>query len=295
MATEGRKPFYKRINFGEEALGGLAAGVVGTIIGFPLDLVKTRMQTGSSVVVGSMVGVASHIVRTEGILSLYKGIAPPLISLSIINTMSFTSYSFFREQYNGSNGWDWKNSFAGMTGAPLFGIVTTPENFVKTQMQMDNINAKRFRGSFHCASVLIKEHGFLVLYTAHGVNTLREAAFMGSYFYVYEGFREILLQQIGNPQSAVPVAGGLAGAFAWGFSFPLDCIRAGIQGRNLGDSIKRSAFKVLADLLRTKGVVGLYAGVGPSIARAFLVSGSRFSAYEGALWLIRGGRDKKNP
>lgn len=283
------KPYFERVNFGEEALGGLSAGIVGTVIGFPLDVIKTRMQTGA--VQKGVVGVASHILRTEGFLSLYKGIAPPLISLSLINTLSFTSYSYFREVYGGENGWDIRNTYAGMTGAPLFGIVTTPENFIKTQMQMDNVQAKRFRGSYHCASTLVKEHGLRVLYTGHGVNTLREGAFMGSYFYVYEGFREILIPKLGS-QAAVPLAGGISGACAWFFSFPLDCIRAGVQGRDLKDPIKRGAVRVFSDLLKTKGIVGLYAGVGPSIARAFLVSGSRFSAYEGALWMLRGGRDK---
>ena len=273
-------------------MGGLSAGIVGTVIGFPLDVIKTRMQTGTATE-GGMRGVASRIVRTEGIRSLYKGIAPPLISLSIINTLSFTSYSYFREVYHGTNGWDVKNSLAGMTGGPLFSIITTPENFIKTQMQMDNVHAKRFRGSFHCASVLIKEHGFLVLYTGNVVNTLREGAFVGCYFYVYEGFRERLLQKMGNAQVAVPVAGGLAGASAWFFSFPLDCIRAGVQGRDLANPVKRGAVRVFVDLLKSKGILGLYSGVGPSIARAFLVSGSRFSAYEGALWLLRGGRDNK--
>jgi hypothetical protein len=51
--------------------------------------------------------------------------------------------------------------------------------------------------------------------------------------------------------------------------------------------------QVFQTLLQTKGIRGLYSGVTPSIARAFLVSGSRFSAYEGALWMIRGGRDNK--
>ena len=290
--SDSKKPFFQRVNLGEEALGGLSAGIVGTVIGFPLDVIKTRMQTGTATE-GGMRGVASRIVRTEGIRSLYKGIAPPLISLSIINTLSFTSYSYFREVYHGTNGWDVKNSLAGMTGGPLFSIITTPENFIKTQMQMDNVHAKRFRGSFHCASVLIKEHGFLVLYTGNVVNTLREGAFVGCYFYVYEGFRERLLQKMGNAQVAVPVAGGLAGASAWFFSFPLDCIRAGVQGRDLANPVKRGAVRVFVDLLKSKGILGLYSGVGPSIARAFLVSGSRFSAYEGALWLLRGGRDNK--
>lgn len=284
-----QKHFFQRINVGEEALGGLSAGIVGTVIGFPLDVVKTRMQTGAG---GGMLSIGRSIVKTEGVLSLYKGIAPPLISLSIINTIGFTSYSYFRQVYGGMNGWDVMNSCAGMTGAPLFGLITTPENFIKTQMQMDNLNQKRFQGSFHCASTLMKEHGFLVLYTGHGINTIREAAFMGSYFFVYEGFREIFLQNM-SVQTAVPVAGGLAGAFAWFFSFPLDCVRAGVQGRNLvGSPSKRGAVRVFRDLLKEKGIVGLYSGVGPSIARAFLVSGSRFSAYEGALYLLRGGRDK---
>jgi hypothetical protein len=32
----------------EEAVGGLSAGIVGTVIGYPLDLIKTRMQTSSA-------------------------------------------------------------------------------------------------------------------------------------------------------------------------------------------------------------------------------------------------------
>eukprot|EP00957_Ditylum_brightwellii_P199428 15201795-Ditylum_brightwellii.AAC.1 len=263
--------FLQRINLGEEAIGGLSAGIVGTVLGFPLDLIKTRMQTGAAVANVSIAGVASQIVRTEGFLSLYKGIAPPLISLSIINTVSFTSYSYFRVVYEGKNGWDIRNSLAGMTGAPIFGLITTPENFLKTQMQMDNVNAKRFTGSFHCASVLIKEHGSpLVLYTGHTVNTIREAAFVGSYFFVYEGFRELFLKNMNGSPLAVPFAGGLAGAFSWFFSFPLDCIRAGVQGQDLAyiksASKKRNAVRVFWDLVSTKGFLGFYAGVGPSIA-----------------------------
>ena len=67
-----KKPFFQRVNLGEEALGGLSAGIVGTVIGFPLDVIKTRMHTGTTK--GGMRGVASRIVRTEGIRSLYKGI-----------------------------------------------------------------------------------------------------------------------------------------------------------------------------------------------------------------------------
>ena len=77
-------------HLGEEAIGGFAAGVFGTLLGFPLDLVKTRMQTqvASSTMKLSPLSLLRHILQTEGLTSLYKGVGPPLLSLSIVNTLS---------------------------------------------------------------------------------------------------------------------------------------------------------------------------------------------------------------
>jgi hypothetical protein len=157
-------------------------------------------------------------------------------------------------------------------------------------MQMDNVTKKEFHSSFHCVRTLVERHGMGVVYTGHGVNTLREAAFLGNYFFVYEGLREFLIaQQILHVQVAVPVAGGCSGALAWFVSFPLDCIRAGVQGQPLHTAPK-SALTVCRQLIQERGIKGLYSGASASVTRAFLVSGSRFSAYEFALFLIRGGR-----
>lgn len=169
----------------------------------------------------------------------------------------------------------------------------------------------RFIGSFHCAKTLVTSHGLPVLYTGHVINTIREAAFVGMYFYCYEGFKVEFKHIIGNGEKlwrstiyaasnnqeqeslatslAIPIAGGCAGAASWAFTFPLDCVRAGVQGQHITESYihKQGAFETLKLLWQTKGITGLYAGVGPSIARAFLVSGSRFSAYEGAVSLCR--------
>jgi solute carrier family 25 carnitine/acylcarnitine transporter 20/29 len=276
----------QNLHLGEEALGGLSAGIVGTIIGYPLDLVKTRMQTSGGSL--SIAGVASSVVRHEGVFALYKGIAPPLISLSILNTLNFSSYSFFRDLLHAKHGWDYRNAVAGMMGAPIGSMVSTVENLVKTQMQLDNISRQRFEGSWHCVRSLVQSHGLSVLYTGHVVNTFREMTFLGCYFLTYEGFRQGLVGSHIPAKVAVPVAGGMAGALSWFVSFPLDCVRAGVQGHNLDDTKRVRAWRVLSNLIKERGVRGLYSGVTPSICRAFLVSGSRFSAYEGALWLLRG-------
>jgi solute carrier family 25 (mitochondrial carnitine/acylcarnitine transporter), member 20/29 len=355
----------------EESMGGLAAGIVGTIIGFPLDLIKTRMQTATSSSSYSksataataghkprgIIQTATFIIRHEGILALYKGLVPPLISLSILNTMTFTTYSYFQSNvFQGQrNAWDGRNALAGATCGILASPISTVENLVKTQLQLDNVKtaaAAATRGSSGSAAAGVRVHhraytstwdcvqqllrtkqhphyqngtttasssnrNIWLLYRGHGVNTAREMVFLSTYFYLYEGLRHLLVQHHTSNSTttttrqqlpehhhdcawAVPLAGGLAGASAWLVSFPLDCVRAGVQGQDFSSQsssssststrILLSATQVFWNLLETKGVRGLYAGVTPSLARAFLVSGSRFSAYEGALWLLRGGR-----
>lgn len=176
---------FQDLHLGQEALGGLSAGIVGTIIGYPLDLIKARMQVFGGD--AGIVSVGSSIVRNEGFLALYRGIAPPLISLSILNTINFSQYCFFRDVYGGTVGWDWWNGLAGLSGAPITATVSTVENLVKTQMQVDNVSFKRYTGSWNCVQSLVNSHGIPVLYTGHLINTLREGTFLGIYFYCYEG------------------------------------------------------------------------------------------------------------
>ena len=249
------------------------------------------MQTSGSANVG-ILSTGMHILRTEGPRTLYKGVGPPLISLTILNITTFTSYSHLHNQLDAERGWDWRNAVAGGLCGPISSPVSTIENVVKTQMQTNG----KFHSSIDFIRTLVKEKGFLALYTGHGVNTAREMAFISTYFFVYEGFRDILaghaaIKGVLDPRLAIPLAGGLSGAIAWSASFPLDCVRAGVQSQDLFKGERKGAVRVFRELLAQRGFWGLYAGVAPSILRACIVSGTRFSAYEFAVWLLRGGRD----
>ena len=280
----------------EEAAGGLSAGIVGTVIGFPLDTLKSRQQTGAKHGMGR---TAWNIVQTEGGLALYRGMTPPLISLTILNTYTFATYSFVRDKLGAKRGWDLRNSVAGAVVGMGSSIVSTVENVIKTQLQLDNVQARRYKGSLDALRQLVSnEKSISILYTGHVVNTLREMCFLSVYFGVYESIREILKHYHHDEgYAAMPaIAGGLSGATAWFVSFPLDCVRAGVQGQELMDTKRgdrKSAVTVFTNLMKTKGIRGLYRGVTPSIMRAILVSASRFSAYEGALWLMRGGGEPR--
>ena len=67
---------------------GALAGVIGTCCIFPIDVAKTRLQnqkpdpkTGRLMYRG-MLHCFRSIVRTEGIVSMYKGLGPNLIGVT---------------------------------------------------------------------------------------------------------------------------------------------------------------------------------------------------------------------
>ena len=80
--------------------------------------------------------------------------------------------------------------------------------------------------------IQFKSNGMKILYTGHVVNTARESVFLASYFYTYEGIREVFIHNINKPaQIAIPVIGGLSGGISWFVSFPLDSKNKRIKRR----------------------------------------------------------------
>lgn len=295
------------VYFNRETVAGASAGVVGTVLGYPLDVVKTRQQVSGS----SLTGAFSSVYRESGLIGYYRGMISPLVSLTLLNTLNFSTYAMNRsalvipDNLNVlQNGFEWRIGLAGATVGPISSLISTPFELIKTQMQLISLNAssgantnapKKFTNSFQAAFYIAKEHGVSALYRAFAVNTLREMVFLSTYFTVYEHLKSFQVHRVNayHQSIAIPLAGGIAGATGWFVSFPLDCIKSNIQGTSMVRDVTtgklvpaKSGVHVLRQLLATKGVLGLYSGVIPSILRAFIVSSSRFSAYEATLWLL---------
>lgn len=265
--------------------------------------IKTRMQTQVSANGLPKVNirhVAFQMYSEGGLLGFYRGLAAPLLSLVILNTMTFSTYASLKERFGVARdttvfgpGENLRVALAAASVGPIAAIVSTPFEMVKTQMQLNlklaSISTEPAvvsRSSFIHASSLVRQFGFRMLYLGHGVNTVRETLFLASYFIVYENTKTVFSSIL--PHSlAVPFAGGISGATGWFVTFPLDCVKANIQGRDLRHGNHSSALSVARHLLNSRGIFGLYSGLLPSIARAFLVSSSRFSAYEFSIWMLR--------
>jgi hypothetical protein len=70
---------------------GSVGGAVGCVVGHPLDTVKVRMQRYAQ---SSMIQCTKLTYAGEGIMGFYKGILPPLVSISLYQvTIHLNFYS----------------------------------------------------------------------------------------------------------------------------------------------------------------------------------------------------------
>eukprot|EP01031_Cornospumella_fuschlensis_P045025 gene45025-55078_t len=267
-----------------EIIAGANAGIIGTVLGYPLDAIKTNMQTSQK----PMGQVIRDIYSRDSVAGFYRGIGAPLLALTMLNTLNFSSYAYFRSMMKTASleesgkSFEWRFTLAGACAGPLAAFISTPFEMIKTQQQLGKSQSTGQKGSLQTLLHTVKTYGAPGLFVAHCVNTTREIVFLSTYFTVYEHIKYAVSSSLSS-SIAVPMAGGVAGATGWFVSFPLDNIKSNIQGNALqpnGVIIKRPSVQVLKEILQKKGLRGVYAGVAPSIMRAFLVSASRFTAYE---------------
>ena len=328
-----------------EAAAGAWAGLVGTVLGYPLDVVKSRMQTAHARV--PIAGAANHatsasvrlgvpgratfgatlgrLAREEGLRGAYKGLGPPVCMMMLMNSVNFTAFNRAKEALGvrgpvgfgvrhdqdafGTAFIDWRVVAAAAAVGPPCALIGTPFELVKLQMQMENVRhgagkngakSETRGGAWRFARRLHARYGWRVFYLGLGVNVARECLFNAIFFTTYEhtqfGFVRACAAREIPTSTAIATAGGLAGAAAWLGNLPLDCVKSGVQGQDLrrggfANNRGRIGFAESARaVVRARGVFGFFSGAAPSISRSFIVSGSRFVAFSGAMRVLEGER-----
>eukprot|EP00823_Brevimastigomonas_motovehiculus_P004287 TRINITY_DN279_c0_g10_i1.p1 TRINITY_DN279_c0_g10~~TRINITY_DN279_c0_g10_i1.p1 ORF type:complete len:316 (-),score=27.92 TRINITY_DN279_c0_g10_i1:292-1239(-) len=304
----------------EEVYSGMFAGMLGTGVGHPFDLIKVRLQTHSYV---SAFDCAKKTFQFEGIRGFYKGITPPLVSLTFLNTVSFSTYGWtkrFLSEFNANPANDYNvtnlHSYQYFLGGAFTGFilssVSTPFDFVKVQTQLHKLDheslskqdekerqafKKKPIGSLQCTYRLIQTYGASIIMKGYTINAVRETVFNSIYFGFYEHIKKFLVAHFASHSllatpAAVAIAGSCSGVSGWFISFPLDVVKSIIQSSRALPQVPKinDAFR---DRWKEQGFRGFYRGVSVSLYRAVLVSAIRFSGFELALNLLSSKKSKK--
>lgn len=289
-------PEFLASSWGREFVAGGFGGIAGVVSGYPLDTLRIRQQSSTS---GSALSILRHTVATEGPQALYRGMGAPLASVTFQNAMVFQIYAILSRALDPSISAKEPPSYkvvalAGVGTGAIQSLILSPVELVKIRLQLQGSNytrsqhADHHKGPTDVARSILRREGLRGIYRGLNVTILRDAPSHGFYFWTYEYMREQLHPGCRkNGQESLQtmlVAGGLAGVASWVCCYPLDVVKTRLQAQSPSSALK---YNGLVDCfyksVKAEGYGVLWRGLGAAVARAFVVNGAIFAAYEVAL------------
>ncbi|XP_017879302.1 S-adenosylmethionine mitochondrial carrier protein-like [Ceratina calcarata] len=258
----------KDTNFGFVPLL-IAGGVAGTsvdIILYPLDTLKTRLQSKQG------------FLKSGGFSNFYKGITPVIIGSAPSASLFFVTYEGIKNimEYRVSEKY---HSFIHMGSASVAEMVAclirVPVEVVKQRKQALTFDKK---------DVSLRR-----LYRGYLSTVLRDMPFSLIQFPVWERLKRVWGSH--TEREILPVESAVCGAIAGGISAamttPLDVVKTRIMLSHRNESVsKMKILYVLKDVYKEKGLSGLFAGVSPRVIWITLGGFIFFGTYEKAKHLI---------
>ncbi|CAM9014364.1 unnamed protein product [Wickerhamomyces anomalus] len=162
---------------------GALSGIAGAVIGSPLFLIKTRMQSFSNkIAIGeqthykNFIDGFSKILQKEGFKGLFRGVDAAIIRTGMGSSVQLPIYNYVKhflqrhELVSDGTGLHLISStFAGLG----VGVVMNPGDVVLTRMY--NQKGDLYKGPIDCFVKTIKYEGVFALYKGFGAQLLRIA------------------------------------------------------------------------------------------------------------------------
>nr|XP_057947586.1 mitoferrin-2-like [Doryrhamphus excisus] len=211
---------------GTHMLAGAVAGIMEHCLMYPIDCVKTRMQSlhpEPGARYRNVMDALRQIVRTEGVWRPIRGINVLAVGAGPAHALYFACYEKIKVTLSdavhpGANS-HFANGVAGCMATVLHDAVMNPAEVVKQRIQMFN---SPYRGVLDCVGATLRQEGPAAFYRSYTTQLTMNVPFQALHFMTYEYLQEVLNPHRNyNPTSHV-VSGALAGALAAAATTPLD-------------------------------------------------------------------------
>lgn len=292
---------------------GYISGALGILIGNPLDLLKTRLQSSSATAhTISAAHPSSYASQFTTASSLIRGATAPILGYGALNALLFMTYNrcnaYLTPGYDPNAGYNavvpsLGTAFvAGMVGGLATWIVSTPTELIKCREQVSTTPIS----SLALTKSVLKAEGIKGLYRGGTVTVLRDSFGYGVYFWAYEYSTRLLAAQVGSdhgPQveaMKVLLCGGISGVVSWTSVFPLDVLKTRIQTQLpqpseaqplLGSAMpgvaqenRMGALRMARKVYAEEGAAAFFRGLGICSVRAFVVNAAQWAMYE---WIMK--------
>ncbi|KAM4583717.1 mitoferrin-2-like [Odontesthes bonariensis] len=207
-------------------LAGSVAGIMEHCLMYPVDCVKTRMQSlhpDPGARYRNVMDALRQIVRTEGVWRPIRGVNVLAVGAGPAHALYFACYekikfSLSNAIHPGTNS-HFANGVAGCMATVLHDAIMNPAEVVKQRMQMFN---SPYRGVLDCVGSLLRHDGPAAFYRSYTTQLTMNVPFQALHFMTYEYLQELLNPHRQYHPSSHVVSGALAGALAAAATTPLD-------------------------------------------------------------------------
>ncbi|KAK3095911.1 hypothetical protein FSP39_020685 [Pinctada imbricata] len=181
---------------------------------------------------------------------------------------------------------DWRPFLYGGFASIAAEFGTFPIDTTKTRLQVQgqqfdvHLAQIKYRGMVHALYRILKEEGYLALYSGIAPALLRQATYGTIKIGVYHSMKGIFVSDPRDETLPVNILCGIvAGVVSSCIANPTDVLKVRLQAQ-CQQADRTSMLRAFIQIYKQEGVGGLWRGVGPTAQRAATVAGVMLPAYD---------------
>ncbi|XP_058121483.1 mitoferrin [Anopheles ziemanni] len=258
---------------------GAIAGIMEHCVMYPLDSVKTRMQSLTHMKAhDTIMSTLRDMVRTEGLMRPFRGVMAVVAGAGPAHALYFGAYECSKEMIATVSDRDHVNYMLSAAAATLVhDAVSNPADVVKQRLQMYN---SPYRSIMHCATQVYRTEGFRAFYRSYSTQLVMNIPYSAIQFPTYEFFQKLLNKDNKYNPPVHMVAGGAAGAAASALTTPLDVCKTLLNTQEDGAGKTRGLIEAAKKIYHTAGPMGFFKGLQARVLYQMPATAICWSTYE---------------
>ncbi|TEB40123.1 S-adenosylmethionine transporter [Coprinellus micaceus] len=239
--------------FSSNCKAGGAAGTSVDLLFFPIDTVKTRLQSPQG------------FIKAGGFKGIYKGVGSVVVGSAPGAAVFFATYDTMKRNVPVQG--PLNHMISASFGEVAACLVRVPTEVIKTRMQTSSYGAAG-TSSWASAKLVLANDGWRGFYRGFGITVMREIPFTSIQFPLYEFFKVQGAEFTGReklPPYEAAVCGSVAGGIAAALTTPLDVLktRVMLDVRNASEGARPTVLRRFKTIYVEEGWRALFSGVVP--------------------------------
>ncbi|CAH1281886.1 unnamed protein product [Diabrotica balteata] len=279
-------------NVSSHMIAGAIAGIMEHCVMYPLDSVKTRMQSLATSGTEGIGETLLRMIRHEGILRPIRGMSAMVVGAGPSHALYFSSYEFTKNifaQYFNASRYDMLicgSSISGCIATLIHDGFMNPAEVVKQRMQMIN---SPYTSALRCAINIYKLEGPRAFYRSYTTQLTMNVPFQSIQFSVYELSQRIInKEQVHNP-TAHMISGALAGGVAAAITTPLDVCKTLLNTQQT--QATSGMVEAMRTVYRYRGISGFFRGIQARVMFQMPATAICWSTYEFFKYTLKSSSD----